>query len=404
MLQYESEWKIEEVSVEQIVRKYGTPCYVYSAAAIEHAIQKAFLALEGLPATISFACKANDNPLLLNFLQQRGLWMDVVTMGEYQIALRSAVKPEHMIVNGNAKTIEDITQWWEAGVHAINIDSVEEYTLIADNGFKSNDRTHFFLRVNPDVDAKTHPYISTGLKKNKFGIPLETAQEILTDDRISIMGIHMHIGSSLMQIEPYIEALEKLLHFKEKNPQIQFLNIGGGWGIDYTHTGKDFDLDNYRKKVLPLLKSFECPILAELGRFIIGGAGVLLSKVIYRKQTPYKQFVVCDANMATLIRPALYAAEHQIVPLISKEEKRELLTVDVVGGLCESGDILALGRRMKEVLPGETIAILDTGAYGYSMASNYNGTLKPAEILIQGEKSRMIRKRETIDDLMRLVE
>jgi len=404
MLRYDNGWTIERVRVDQIAEKFGTPCYVYSLAEIDTAIMKVLEALEGLPVTIFFACKANGNPLLLNHLHQKGLWMDVVTMGEYQIALRSGVKPEHIVVNGNGKTLSDIETWLKDGVFAINIDSKEEYGMIVDNGLSGENGTRFFLRVNPDVDGKTHPYISTGLKKNKFGISLEEAQKTLQEDRLPVSGIHMHIGSSIQEVAPYKEAIEKLLAFKEKNPQIQMVNFGGGWGIDYSHCGKGFDLDRYREEIGPLLQAFRCPIYFELGRYIIASAGLLLSKILYLKQTPYKRFLVCDANMANLIRPALYQAEHLVVPLIPKEETRKKMTMDVVGALCETGDILASGRSLEEIVSGERIAIMDTGAYGYSMASNYNGTLRPAEVLVTGEKIRLIRKRESVDDLFRLID
>jgi diaminopimelate decarboxylase len=404
MVAYDNGWKIEGVSVEEIAKKYGTPTYVYSGMMLEEAISKVYHVFEGLPFTLSYACKANGNPLLLNFLHKHGLWMDVVTMGEYQIARRAGVKPENIIVNGNGKTLFDLETWLEEGVFAINIDSQEEYSLIVENRLSGNDRTQFFLRVNPDVDAKTHPYISTGLKKNKFGIHLETAQKILEEDRLPVSGIHMHIGSSISEITPYAEAIEKLLRFKERNSSLQYLNIGGGWSIDYSHSGKEFDVSAFRQTIVPLLKSFDCPVIAELGRYIVGSAGTLLSKVMYLKQTPYKRFIVCDANMATLIRPALYGAEHIVLPLIAPEKKRKRFIVDVVGALCETGDILAQGREIDEVVPGELVAILDTGAYGYAMSSNYNGVFRPAEVLVQAENTRLIRRRETADDIMRLIE
>ena len=404
MLRYENGWFVEKVPVDLIAEKYGTPTYVYSAAQMDAAILRVIESVEGLPATVFFACKANNNPLLLNYLHQKGLWMDVVTMGEYQIALRSGVKPERIVVNGNGKTLLDIETWLNDGVFAINIDSKEEYGLIVENGLTGERGTRFFLRVNPDVDSRTHPYISTGLKKNKFGIPMEEAQKLLQEDHLPVSGIHMHIGSSIQEIAPFKEAMEKLLSFKERNPQIQMVNFGGGWGIDYGHTGSGFDLNRFREEIGPLLRQFRCPIFLELGRYIVASAGLLLSKVLYLKQTPYKRFLVCDANMASLIRPALYQAEHMVVPLIQEGEKRQKMTVDVVGALCETGDILAYNRSLEELIPGEHIAILDTGAYGYSMSSNYNGTFRPAEVLVNDEKTRLIRKRETVDDLLRLID
>jgi diaminopimelate decarboxylase len=258
----------------------------------------------------------------------------------------------------------------------------------------------FMLRVNPDVDPHTHPYISTGLKENKFGVQMDTARAILLSDNGLITGLHTHIGSNIYDIGAYQEAFETLLDLKKDFSRLNFINIGGGWGIDYEKNGKHIDLDAYTEHVLPILKQFDCPVMMEIGRFILGPSGVLLSKVLYKKVTEFKTFVVCDANMANMIRPALYNAYHHVKPLHVNSSDDEI-TADIVGGLCETGDRIAVNRDIEDVSTGDLLAILDTGAYGYSMASNYNAESRPAEILISDDECRLIRKRETVKDLLK---
>jgi diaminopimelate decarboxylase len=307
------------------------------------------------------------------------------------------------VVNGNGKTKAFIREMIEEGVFSINIDSKEEYEVIREI-LREMDSPQglpaFMLRVNPDVDPHTHPYISTGLKENKFGVQMDTARAILLSDNGLITGLHTHIGSNIYDIGAYQEAFETLLDLKKDFSRLNFINIGGGWGIDYEKNGKHIDLDAYTEHVLPILKQFDCPVMMEIGRFILGPSGVLLSKVLYKKVTEFKTFVVCDANMANMIRPALYNAYHHVKPLHVNSSDDEI-TADIVGGLCETGDRIAVNRDIEDVSTGDLLAILDTGAYGYSMASNYNAESRPAEILISDDECRLIRKRETVKDLLK---
>jgi len=400
IFQNESTWKIEDVEVKELIERYGSPIYVYSKNKMLERISVIKDTFEGLDYSIGHACKSNNNIHLLKILNDNGFGMDVVTMGEYLCARAAGVRRSKIVVNGNGKSPEEIDFFLKEKVGFYNIDSEQELEYIYDkyNGEEFKD-TVFSIRVNPDVDAKTHPYISTGLKKNKFGIDMKTAEKILKEKKINIRGIHTHIGSSIDTVIPYEKAYSILCELIEKYPYIEYVNLGGGWGIDYKKDGSEFNLEEYKEKVIPLLKKLNKKYLLEIGRFVMGPSALILTKVLYYKKTPFKRFIVVDTNMANFIRPALYQGEHLTLPLIN--EKREEFIADVVGGLCESGDIIALDRNLPEMKAGEYLAVCDTGAYGYSMASNYNSVFKPAEILVDGSESKIIRRKESIEDLLR---
>lgn len=402
----EKGWYVEEVKVDDIASRFGTPLYIYSQRTLLENIQRVRDVFHEISVQIGFACKANDNIHLMRLMLEQGCALDVVGKGEYMLARHAGAAPESIVVNGNGVTPEEMRFFLKEGVYSINIDSVEAYECMADvvEEISGPLKSLLFLRVNPDVDPLVHPYVSTGLKKSKFGIPLEQAAAILKHDKIGISGIHAHIGSNLQEVSPFAQAFEKMVAFFQSHPKIRHVNIGGGWGIDYLRDGKSFSTEAYRQKALPFLKSFQPPVLMELGRFLAGNAGILLSRCLYHKRGQWKRFVVCDTNMAHLIRPALYQSHHQVLPLVMQGSQREKVVCDVVGGLCESGDVLATDRELEEVNAGELLAIMDAGAYGYSMASNYNAALRPAEVLIHGDTCRVIRRRETTEDLLRLME
>jgi len=403
MLQYiDTQWMVEQVRVEELAERFGTPLYVYSMQKINDQIDQVIQAFDNVPCLPGFACKANGNIHLLHFLAGRGLWVDVVSMGEYHLAREAGVKNHKIVVNGNAKNAEEMEFFLSEGVYSYNIDSREEYRLIQERKITPNPATILSLRVNPDVDPHTHPYISTGLQKNKFGISTEVAAELLAEDTLGISGLHSHIGSNIFDVDAYLQTVTTLLDLARKFPSIGHLNLGGGWGIDYGHDGKSFPVREFFEKVVPLLRDAGLPVMVELGRFLVGPAGILLCRVLLRKKNPLKEFVVLDTNMAHLIRPALYQAKHHVQPLIS--ETRKQIRADIVGGLCETGDVLALDRDLPEVFRGELLAIEDVGAYGFSMSSNYNGTPRPAEVAVLGSKCKLIRKRESFSDLYRLME
>ncbi|MEA1884795.1 MAG: diaminopimelate decarboxylase [Thermotogota bacterium] len=396
--------KIEGLDVFELVEKYDTPLYCYSEKVIAERIKIIHDVMNSLREFhLGFALKANNNIHLINYMVKNGTWIDIVNKNEYILAREGGTPPEKIVVNGNGKTKEFITEMIKEGVFSINIDSREEYELIREILREMDSPQNlptFMLRVNPDVDPHTHPYISTGLKENKFGVQMDTALAILLSDNGLITGLHTHIGSNIYDISAYQEAFGTLLKLKRDFPRLNTINIGGGWGIDYKKNGVHLNLDAYTEKVIPILRQFDCPVMMEIGRFILGPAGVLLSKVLYKKVTEYKTFVVCDANMSNMIRPALYNAYHHVQPLHVNPSDDEI-TADIVGGLCETGDRIAVDRDIEDASSGDLLAIYDTGAYGYSMASNYNAESRPAEILISDDECRLIRKRETVDDLLK---
>ena len=395
---------IESVDLFELAEKYGTPLYCYSKQAIKDRIKMIYHTMEEIADFhLGFALKANNNIHLINLLVKNGCMIDIVNHNEYILAREGGTPADKIVVNGNGASREFLETMIAEGVYSINIDSYEEYKIVRNIVEKLDDKErlpNFMLRVNPDVNPNTHPYISTGLKENKFGIQMDVARKILSTDKGLITGLHTHIGSNIFDISPFKEAFAKLLELKKDFPQLKAVNIGGGWGIDYHKEGTDFDTETFRKEIVPLLKEMDCRIMMEIGRFIMGPSGILLSKVLYKKETEFKTFVVCDANMANMIRPALYDAYHHIQPLHTKPVE-EKITADVVGGLCETGDRLAKNREIEDVSKGDLIAIHDAGAYGYSMASNYNAESKPAEVLIYKDSHRLIRKRETVQDLLK---
>jgi len=397
---------IEEVDYNELVQTYGSPLYVYSQNEIDRRIMSIYETMKDIQAFhLGFALKANNNIHLLNHMLKKGLWMDVVNHNEYTLARNAGVQNGKIVVNGNGKTREFLVEMIKSGVYAINIDSFEEYEQVREIAGKNglnNGLPHFFLRVNPDVNPSTHPYISTGLKENKFGVHMETAHKILSKDRNLIEGLHTHIGSNIFDISAFRDAFMKLSDLINEYPALRNINIGGGWGIDYKKMGNTLDLEQYKAEVIPVLKSLNIPVMMEIGRYILGPSGILLSKVIYTKRTEHKNFLVCDTNMSNMIRPALYSAYHHIIPL-TKTERRSL-KVDVVGGLCETGDRLGKDRDLPPMENGEYIALCEAGAYGYSMASNYNAVTRPAEVLVSGNRQKHIRKLESVPDLMKNME
>ncbi|BBJ28917.1 diaminopimelate decarboxylase [Athalassotoga saccharophila] len=376
-------------------REYGTPLYLYDLGEMQRRIKLAQDTLNSLDFKIFFAMKANSNPYLLRFIHSYGIGADVVSINEYKMARFARFRPEEIIVNGNGKSMEDLEFYIAQNPLCINVDSKEE---IAKFG---NKNARIALRINPDVDPKTHPHISTGLKENKFGMDFETAKEVIKTlpSNLRLAGLHCHIGSQITKIDPFIEAFSSIERFvKSQGIKLEFLNVGGGWGIDYKKDGTEMDLAGYKKKIVPLLSNFNVPIYFELGRFITASAGYLISKVTEVKRNPYKNFVILDASMADLIRPSLYDAYHEIEILNDGEE----MISDIGGRICESGDIFARSRKIRTPRPGDLAVIHDVGSYGYSMASNYNLSLRPAEVAFDGEKLILIRKRERFEDILNL--
>ncbi len=377
---------------EEIAKKFGTPTYVYFADTIRERAKKVLEVFENLEVLPTFAVKANGNPVLLRILKDAGYGMDVVTPGELLASELAGVSTNKIVWNGNGKTEEEMKFFLSKGVKMVNVDSFEEMELW--RKMKACD-LDFFIRVNPDVDPKTHPHISTGLKKHKFGIPLNFLEDFLNKfSDMNIVGLHVHIGSQITDVSPFVEAIGKVVEASDKYG-FKSINIGGGWGINYE--GKELDLEEFKEKVVPLLEGKK--VIFEIGRYIIGPAGVLLLRVV-RVKKGNKNFIVTDGGMNTLIRPSLYSAHHSIEILGRSENVKKF---DVVGPLCESGDILGIDRYLPEPKEGDLLIVENAGAYGFSMANNYNSTLKPAEVLVDDGKLYLIRKREGLDDLFKNV-
>ncbi len=376
--------------------EFGTPLYVYDLKEIKNRIHKVQNTLKGIEYNIFFAFKSNSNVHLLSFMRELGCGADVVSMNEYKMAKYAGFAPDEIVINGNGKTQDELKIYLNEKVKCINVDSVEEIEKIP-----KDLPAHIAIRINPDVDAKTHPHISTGLKENKFGVDLKSASAFVHSlpSNLKLTGLHCHIGSQIIDVSPFVDALNSLKFFiRKENLKLEFLNIGGGWGIDYFRNGTGLNIERYRKEVVPILKGFEIPIHLELGRFLVGPAGYLVTRVSEIKRTATKNFVVVDASMSTLLRPALYGAYHYI-EFLSNGPK---MLADVVGRACESGDTLGKSREVNVPKIGDLGIIYDVGAYGYSLASNYNLSLRPAEVAFDGKDFKLIRRRETFNDLIRL--
>jgi diaminopimelate decarboxylase len=401
-----SELYAEDVPVRTMAEKFGTPLYVYSyKTLVRHygAFENAF---DGYPHIICFALKANSNPAVLKLLAKEGSGADVVSGGELYLAMKAGIPANKIVYAGVGKTAEEIRYALKSGVLMFNIESTDELKAInriaGDLGMKAP----VAFRVNPNINASTHPYISTGLKKHKFGIPMEQAVEnyklASKMPNINIVGIHCHIGSQITKISPFIEAVKRVLLLSKKLKQhgigIKYLDIGGGLGITYGSEVSPHPAD-LAKEVVPLIRDNNFALILEPGRSIVGNAGILVTKVLYLKKTFKKEFVIIDAGMNDLIRPSLYEAYHHILPV--KKYKRAEIVADVVGPICESGDFFARGRKLSAPSHGDLLAVMSAGAYGFSMSSNYNGRLKPAEILVRGREYYVIRERETRRDLVR---
>ena len=368
------------IDFQKLANEFGTPLYVYDAQKVRKRIGRAKKVFEGLDAEIVFALKANNNPSLLKIMAAEEIGADVVSRGELLASKMAGMK--RILWNGNGKTHEDIVHFTNQGLDIVCVDSLQELPL-----WDGIDVIKL-LRVNPDVDAKTHPHISTGLRAHKFGVPIEKIEAVA--DRVD--GLHLHIGSQITDVEPFLDAYSKALECAKKFG-FKYIDLGGGWGIDYE--GEELDIEKLQKGIGNLFSDFEGKLIAELGRYIIGPAGYLVTTVVSMKPSE-KIFVVTDAGMNALIRPVLYDAHHRIQVLSGTGKS---VTADVVGPLCESGDILARSRKIELPIPGTAIVFENAGAYGFSMANNYNGMPLPAEVLVDGDSVKLIRRRQSIEEL-----
>jgi diaminopimelate decarboxylase len=399
----------EQATLPKLAEQFGTPLYVYSANTIRERVKAFEAAFRNVPHTICYSVKANSNLSILRLLGKLGCGFDVVSRGELQRVLRTDRRAAKKVVfSGVGKTAGEITVALESGILLFNVESASEMEVVASCAARLKRTAPIAVRVNPDVPAETHPYISTGLQKHKFGVPIDQARELYAHAARSkflrVSGVSVHIGSQITDFAPFSAAMERVAELvkqlRQDGHEIHYVDAGGGLGISY-HGTQDFPplVSRYARAITSPLRGLNVHVLLEPGRSVIGPAGALLTRVLYRKQNRDKRFVVVDAAMNDLIRPSLYQAQHQIIPV--KERSAESETVDIVGPICESGDFFARDRELPVLNEGDLVAILDAGAYGMALASNYNSRLRPAEVLVSGKTSKLIRRRETIADLLR---
>lgn len=413
----------EDASLLSLAKEHGTPLYVYSANTIRDHFKRLDAGLEGVDHLVCYAMKANSNLAVLNLLAKEGAGFDIVSGGELFRVVKAGGDPGKCTFAGVGKTKEEIEYALEQGVYSFNVESEAELRYINELAAAKGVIAPVAVRLNPNVDAKTHAKISTGKSENKFGIEFDqiaavyerTAKEL---KNIKLRGVQMHIGSQLTSVEPFVQAVEKVLPLMKQLKEthgLEFFSIGGGMGIVYkdslasgssdwwkarVENGEPVPLtiEEYAGRLLPLLKPLGMRILLEPGRFMVGNAGVLLTKVLYEKHGSVKTFKIVDAGMNDLIRPTLYEGHHDVVTLKEPIPGAPKEIVDVVGPICESGDFFAQNREIAPVVAGEYIALMSAGAYGFVMASNYNTRPQPAEILVDGAKANVVRKRQTLED------
>ena len=400
------ELTLDAMKLSEVARRFGTPCYVYSRAMIEAAYREFDAGLAGVDHLVCYAVKANSTLAVLDVLARLGAGFDIVSGGELARVLAAGGRADRVIFSGVGKSEPEIAAALAAGIHCFNVESEPELERLDALARHAGARAPVSLRINPDVDARTHPYISTGLAANKFGIPFGRAREVCRRaaklPNIAVTGIGCHIGSQILDSGPLDEALERVLELVAALGQdgiaLSHLDLGGGFGIRY-HDEKPLDVGAYCRGLAARLASKGFRVMLEPGRAIVGPAGVLLTRIEYLKLDKAKRFAVVDASMSELIRPALYQSWHDIVPVA--ERKSAAQAYDVVGPVCESADVLGTDRRLA-VEPGDVLAILATGAYGMAMASNYNSRPRPAEVLIDGDRALEIRAREDTRSLFAL--
>lgn len=401
----------EAVPLKKIAKEVGTPAYVYSLATLKRHFRVFDQAFAAVPHIVCFSVKANSNIALLKAFAKEGSGFDIVSGGELFRALKAGGDPQKIVFSGVGKKREEIEYALDSGILMFNVESEQELVALNEIAAGAGKRAPISLRVNPDVDPQTHPYISTGMKKSKFGVEikksLETYRKAVALPNVDVVGVDCHIGSQLTSVTPFVDALAKVREYLERvlvgemrkeGTQIRYLDLGGGLGINY-HDETPPSPDEYAKAIIEGLEGLDVTLILEPGRVIVGNAGILVTEVQYLKETDTKKFVIVDGGMNDLIRPALYGSYQAIQPVA--ENKAENIVADVVGPICESGDFFAKDREIARPKRGDLLAVMSAGAYGFTMASNYNSHPKPPEILVDGDKYYVIRSRETLDDLIR---
>ncbi|WP_338545415.1 diaminopimelate decarboxylase [Pseudomonas benzopyrenica] len=393
----------EGVALSAVAQEFGTPAYVYSRAHIEGQYRAYTDALAGLPHLVCFAVKANSNLGVLNVLARLGAGFDIVSRGELERVLAAGGDPHRVVFSGVGKTRDDMRRALEVGVHCFNVESTDELERLQQVAAELNVVAPISLRVNPDVDAGTHPYISTGLKENKFGIDIADAEAVYARaaelPNLQILGVDCHIGSQLTTLPPFLDALDRLLalidRLAERGIVLRHLDLGGGLGVRYRDEQPPLAGD-YIQAIRERIAGRSLTLVFEPGRFIVANAGVLLTRVEYLKHTTHKDFAIVDAAMNDLIRPALYQAWMAVEPVVARQG--EARRYDLVGPICETGDFLAKDRELV-LAEGDLLAIRSAGAYGFTMSSNYNTRGRAAEVMVDGDQAHLVRRRETLEEL-----
>ena len=400
------------MALDALAKKYGTPLYVYSATHIQERFDLYERAFAPVPHLICYAVKANSALAILSLLDKRGAGFDIVSGGELERVLTVNKKAAGRVVfSGVGKTAAEMDLALRAGILSFHVESEGELELLAERAAKLRKRAAVSLRVNPDVFAETHPYISTGLSEHKFGIDIRRARAVYRKVKqhkwLEAKGVSVHIGSQIRAAEPFGAAAERvaalIAELRKDGHAITHMDLGGGLGIEYD-AGVEFDpaaqVERYAQALMRAASTVpDITLLVEPGRFVVGQAGALVTRVLYRKKNGTKNFVIVDAGMNDLLRPALYQAHHEIVPVTPRRGAKKLVA-DVVGPVCETGDFFARDREIESVREGDLLAILDAGAYGVSLSSNYNSRMRPVEVLVRGKRERVIRRRETMKDLL----
>jgi diaminopimelate decarboxylase len=402
----EHELWCEQVPVRAIAEKVGTPFYLYSYRTLKNHFHVFDQAFAGIPHIICFAAKSNSNIAILRIFIAEGGGVDIVSGGELYRAIQAGVDPRKVVYSGVGKRLDEIEYALKAGILMFNVESFQELAEIHTCAKKLGRKAGIALRVNPDVDPQTHPYISTGLKENKFGVNIKKSIEAYREAKkmpwLDIKGVSCHIGSQVTKISPFVDALDRLKKLirllRKEGIVIRYLDIGGGLGITYREEQPPHPVE-YAKAIIGAAKGMDCTLIFEPGRVIVGNAGILVTKVLYTKTNGKKNFVIVDAGMNDLIRPSLYNSYHQIQPVMKR--KRKIVQADIVGPICESGDYLAKGRDLPEFERGELVAVMSAGAYGFTMSSNYNSRPRVAEVLVKGRRSYVIRRREMYSDIVK---
>jgi diaminopimelate decarboxylase len=396
----------ENVPIQKIAREIGTPCYIYSHETLKQHFIVFDESFQNMPHRTCYSVKANGNLAILRLFAALGGGADIVSGGELFRARKAGIAANRIVYSGVGKTQAEIDYALRESILMFNIESDQELEAIDRRAAALNTKAGIALRVNPDVDPKTHPYISTGLKKNKFGIDIEGALKAYERAKnlkhVEILGIDCHIGSQLIEVAPFVEALKRLKllvgRLGKIGINIRYLDLGGGLGIPYHEETPPHPRD-YASAIVKELGDLSCTLILEPGRVIVGNAGILLTQVLYTKKTPSKEFIIVDAGMNDLVRPSFYGSHHDIQPVDKK--LREFRVMDIVGPICESSDFIARERDLPVMQPGEFLAVMSAGAYGFSMSSNYNARTRAAEVMVQDDRYSVIRTRESWDDLIR---